>query len=240
MTDESKKEVLEFKKITLWKFSTIILAILFLISIFTYGFRGAPDYPTGAAVVKNDQIIPNQEPIIKADISLKGEPCKGDKDAEVTIIEFSDYQCPFCTRYFQQTFPEIEKLIKEGKVRYCFKDYVLPFHPQAGPASIAANCADEQNKYWEMHDLLFEKDEWKDGDPTEALLTYAKELKLDEKDFKKCFENPKNKDEIDEDFQEGAKAGVEGTPSFFINGQLLVGAQPWMNFKEIIDKELTK
>ncbi|MFH0928340.1 MAG: DsbA family protein, partial [bacterium] len=156
-------------------------------------------------------------------------------------VEFSDYQCPFCDRYTADTLPQItSKYIDTGKVKYYFRDYPLGFHPQAKPAAIAASCAGAQGKYWEMHDLLFAKQgEWSGSAEVDQLLaTYAADLGLNIEDFEKCSADSSIADEIDEDFAAGAKLGVSGTPSFFINGVKIVGAQPYATFEAAIEKAL--
>ena len=240
---ESKKVRIEFEPATLWKATTVILAVLFVISLFTGGFviNGSP------ATNNNDnaQIQPAKQPIgnngpqqvVKAEINVDSEPCIGDKDADVLIVEFSDYQCPFCQRAFQQTFPEIKKLVDSGDVRLCFKDYPLPFHEQADEAAIAANCAGSQGKYWEMHYKLFAtQGSWTGNTGVEGVFSgYAKELGIDESKFKSCFNDPGQRKEVESDTAEGSAAGVTVTPSSYINGQQIVGAQPWAAFKAIID-----
>jgi|TARA_Y100000310_G_scaffold68970_1_gene64278 protein-disulfide isomerase len=238
----SKKVKIEFDQVTLWKAGTIIFAVLFIISIFTGGFSGSSSGSADGKVVVPPTQDPGQQPLIKADVSIKGEPCFGDKNAEVLVVEFTDYQCPFCQRAYQNTYPEIKKLVDKGDVRFCVKDYPLPFHEQADEASIAANCAGEQDKYEEMHDKLFETMETWSGnaDIKPVFVGYAKDLGLDEDDFSKCFDDPAQRKEVEGDVSEGSGAGVSGTPSFLINGQLLVGAQPWSAFKTVIDAELSK
>jgi len=167
----------------------------------------------------------------------------GSPDAPITIVEFSDYQCPYCLRHFQQTMPQLKKeYIDTGKVRYVFKDFPLSFHEKAVPAALAAECAGEQGKYWEMHDKLFgEQSRWvKESKPTDVYKEFAKELGLDTKQFNECLDSQKYADEIMADMKEGRDAGVQGTPAFFINGQFLSGAQPYEVFKQVIDKMLEK
>ena len=239
----SKKVKIEFDQLTLWKAGTVIFAVLFVVSLFTGGFSGEDE---AAPVRQPTQQQPTgnaPEQVAYADVDIKGEPCTGDKDADVVIVEFTDYQCPFCQRAFQNTFPEIKKLIDKGDVRYCVKDYPLPFHTEADEASIAANCAAEQDaeKYWDMHDKLFENQgAWSGNSDVKTVFTgYAKDIGLKESAFNKCMDDSKQAAEVQEDVTEGSAAGVSGTPSFTINGQLLVGAQPWQAFKTIIDAELT-
>jgi len=231
-----------------WKVGCLLLGVLVIVSVLTGGFGFGGDDSSGSA----QQIVPTQvpqgnnqqpqQPQIKADLKEDGDPAIGDKSAPVVIYEFSDYQCPFCQRAFQQTYPEIQKLAKEGKVRYVIKDYPLPFHEQAPSASISANCAGQQNKYWEMHDKLFQtQDAWfGNTGAIDMFKGFAQELNLDEKKFASCMADPKMAQEVQDDLEEGSAAGVSGTPSFYINGQQLVGAQPWAAFKQLIDQELSK
>ena len=223
-----------------WKVGCLMLSVLLIISVLTQGFgfgdnNAAPNptVPTG-----NN---PTQPPVV-ADLKEDGDPAMGDKSAPVVIFEYSDYQCPFCERAFQQTYPEIKKLVAEGKVRLIFKDYPLPFHEQADEAAVAANCAGEQDKYWEMHDKLYSTQAAWTGntDPYTIFKGYAKELGVDESDFSKCVADPKQAREVQGDLAEGSANGVSGTPTFFVNGQQLVGAQPWAAFKQLIDAELSK
>jgi protein-disulfide isomerase len=242
----NKKITMELSSVTLWKAGAVIFAVLFVISLFTGGF-GFGDSSWSAQQIAPAQVpqgnnLQQPQPIIKADLKEDDDFCFGDKNAKVKIFEFSDYQCPFCKRAFEQTFPELQKLAKEGNIRYCVKDYPLPFHAQAPTAAIAANCAGQQNKYWEMHDKLFQtQDSWfGNADASNIFKEYAVELSLDEKKFGACAADPKIAQEVQDDIAEGSAAGVSGTPSFYINGQQLVGAQPWAAFKAIIDQELSK
>jgi len=166
------------------------------------------------------------------DVAAAGRPERGPKNASVTIIEFSDYQCPFC----QKAEDVVDQVMKTyaDKVRLVYRDYPLPFHPNARPASEAAACANAQGKFWEYHAKLFHGD----GLEPEKLKTYADQVGLDRKKFDDCLEKKPFKAEIDKDVKDGEKAGVNGTPAFFINGRMLSGAQPFEKFKEVIDDEL--
>src|SRR3972149_530771 len=155
---------------------------------------------------------------------------KGQDGAPVTIVEFTDYQCPFCSRHFIETMPQIEKdYISSGKVRYLLRDYPLPFHGNATAAAMAARCAGDQGKYWEMHDVLFEKqDEWADAvDGGDTFSGYAKTLGLNSPTFSSCLSQKNHKVAIDADYALAQELGVSGTPGFFINGKLVVGALPY-------------
>lgn len=160
---------------------------------------------------------------------------KGKKDALITIVEFSDFQCPFCTR----VNPTIAKIQEEyGKdVRIAFKHNALPFHKDAGPAAQAALEARDQGKFWEMHDKMFANQKALKPENLEA---YAKEVGLNVAKFKAAMSSEKHKAETEEDQKLARSLGASGTPSFFINGRNLRGAQPFEAFKAVIDEELKK
>ncbi len=248
---EMKKDstiTLEFNQLTLWKFATVILGILFIVSLVTGGFRGSSGNGNTGDVkaVKNDPSNQNdQQPGKPVQVDVKGKPVLGDANAPVEIVEYTDYQCPFCGRAFEQSFPQIKKdYIDTGKVRFVLKNYPLPFHPDAKPAAIAANCAFAQgnDQFWKYHDELFTKqDAWSQkADPTPDFKAIAKDLGLDESKFASCLNDPKIAAEVDKDVSQGSADGVSGTPSFFINGISLVGAQPYQAFKQLIDQQLSK
>ena len=161
---------------------------------------------------------------------------KGDKKAKVTIVEFSDYECPFCGKFHQQTLPQInENYIKTGKVKLIYRDFPLGFHQQAQKAAEAAECAGEQNKYYEMHDKLF-IDGVQGG--VESFKKFAANIGLDTNKFNSCLDSGAMASEIQKDMSDGAQYGVTGTPGFFINGQLVSGAQPYQVFAQAIEQAL--
>src|SRR5574341_1503271 len=245
MTDKPEEYSFKIQKHTLWKFSTFVLLVLFVISLLTGGFGiGSDSTANGAAVV------PTQEPQapptnIKLDLDDDGA-LKGSEDAEVTIIEFSDFECPFCGRFYSQTLPQILRdYVDTGKVNLIFKDFPLPFHPSATKAAIAAECAKEQGKFWEMHDKIFDgQQSWANQGPSISVplfKQYAKDLGLNSK-FDSCLDSDKYAKEVQEDTAE-AGSYVSGTPSFFIGNQktgytLLVGAQPFPAFQQAIEEKL--
>ncbi len=164
----------------------------------------------------------------------------GDPNAPVTIIEFSDYQCPFCHRFWSQTLPQIkQEYIDTGKVKLVYRDFPLSsIHQYAQKAAEAAECVRDaaggsDEAYFKMHDKLFENQQ---DLSVENLKAMAQELGYD---ISSCLESDKFKDEVQKDFTDGSAAGVRGTPSFFINGKPLSGAQPFSAFKQIIDSELS-
>lgn len=166
---------------------------------------------------------------------------KGAENAKVIIVEFSEYQCPFCKRYVDETYVKIMENYGD-KIKYIFRDYPLPFHQHGQATAQAARCAGDQQKYWEYHDKLFaEKERWSTGeDITETLVVFSTELGLDSNSFRDCLTSGEYAQAIKDDFALGQKVGISGTPSFFINGRKLVGAQPFEKFKNIIEEELNK
>ena len=181
-------------------------------------------------------------------VGVRGRPVLGKHDAPVTIVEFSDYQCPFCRRYSLTVFPVLKRdYIDTGKVRYVFRDFpLISIHQQAEKAHQGAHCAGEFNKYWEMHDALFQNQ--KDL-MVPSLKQYAANLGLDSTIFEGCLDSGKYQEAIRKDMSEGATAGIRGTPSFFIGksgtedsitGTIVRGAQPLANFQNIIDQLLNE
>jgi protein-disulfide isomerase len=169
---------------------------------------------------------------------IVGAPVRGAKDALVTIVQFSDYQCPFCRR----AEPTITKILAEykGKVRVAWRDLPLPFHANAKSAAIAARAAGLQGKYWQMHDKLFEKQEGPADLAKANLERYAEEIGLNVKAFKTAMQHEDLAKLVEQDISVAHKLGVQGTPGFFINGKFLSGALPFETFKSKIDDELKR
>ncbi len=160
----------------------------------------------------------------------------GEEDAPVTVIEWSDFECPFCARFYSETLPQIiEEYVEEGDVKFVFKHFPLSFHKNAQKAAEAAECAKDQGAFWEMHDLLFESGV--DGGE-KTYKKYAAQLDLDEGKFASCLNSGRKAKEIDQDIKEGTAAGVRGTPGFTVNGQLVSGAQPFAAFEAVIEEKL--
>lgn len=181
---------------------------------------------------------------IPVDIPLDESPALGDPDAPVVIVEYSDYQCPFCWRHFQETMPQMQTYIDAGQVRYVFKDYpIRRIHPEAQKAHEAARCAREQGgdeAYWEMHDLIFASQDTWSGNPkhVDALKRLAVDASLDSAAFDACLDDGRYEATVSADLAEGEGLGISGTPTFFINGQRLVGAQPFSVFEQAINAAL--
>jgi protein-disulfide isomerase len=172
--------------------------------------------------------------IQRVEVSTDGEPSVGPEDAPVTIVEFSDYQCPYCESWYQQTFnPLMEKY--PGKIRFVYRDLPLPMHPESIPAAEAANCAGEQGAYWTFHDALF-SGSYQLG--RKAYEQIATDLGLEKTAFLACLDDHRYQAEVESDGEDAARLGLNGTPSFVINGRILVGARPLSDFTAIIDEEL--
>ncbi|MBT7903257.1 thioredoxin domain-containing protein [Candidatus Woesearchaeota archaeon] len=172
------------------------------------------------------------------DVSVDDDAVKGDPNAPITIIEFSDFECSFCAKFYSQTLPLIEeKYIDTGIVKLVYRDLPLGFHSQAQKAAEAAECAGDQGQYWEMHDKLFDNGV---SGGVSSFKKYASELGLDQGLFDECLDTSKFADEVKADMADGSAAGVSGTPAFFVNGQKLVGAQPFEAFEQVIEAELAK
>lgn len=205
-------------------------------------------------IQKNLQIVKDilmgiQPPLENVYISTAGAQSQGDATAKVTLIEFSDYQCPFCGRYATETFSKlIDQYVKTGKVRYVLRNFPLTqMHPLAEKAAEAAECAGEQGKYWEMHDRLFKNQQALDA---KELAGHAMVLGLDAAKFQQCLEGGKFAAKIKADIADGTKLNLRGTPTFFFGYsdekglnkvkavKLLSGAQPFNEFTDILDSLL--
>ncbi len=175
------------------------------------------------------------DPSKRYTVDTGSAPIRGAKDAEITIVAFSDFQCPFCSR----VNPTLAQILQTygDKVNVAFKHLPLRIHPDAPAAHAAAESAHRQGKFWEMHDKIFANQREIKPD---KLREYAQQVGLDLAKFDKDVTSPDVKKRIDTDSQEADKLGVSGTPAFFINGRYLSGAQPFESFKKIIDEELAK
>lgn len=227
-------DVIRIRKDDLWKYSTFLLLAVVVIGGFAL-FNGSSS--TGQ-VINNPQIpapnIPTQ--LAQVTASVDDDPFLGDENAPVKLIEFSDYQCPFCGRFYSQTLGEITtKYIDTGIVKYVVRDFPLSFHPQAQKSAEAAECAGEQDKYFEMHDKLFEQGV---SGGVASFKLYAGQIGLDQGKFDKCLDSGEMASEVQKDAQDGQSYGVQGTPAFFVNGKLISGAQPFSAFQQAIEAEL--
>ena len=175
-------------------------------------------------------------PIVRVVVSVVGAPVRGPAEAPVTLVEFSDYHCPFC----KQAQPELTQLLKRfpGKIRLAYRDFpVDSLHPQARRAAEAARCAQDQGKFWDYHDVLFTQAPKATADD---LGRYAAEVGLDLATFDRCLAEGAHRATVQRDLDEGRRLGITGTPAFFINGRPLTGAQPLEVFVRVVEEELAR
>lgn len=219
-------------------FVGLIIAVNFLMSGKSLLAAGAEKDNT-AQVAQQQPTVNDQQPTTPSqppkEVDEKVDHIWGNKNAKVTLIEYSDFECPFCSRHFD-TVEQIKKAYPND-VRIIFRHFPLSFHANAQKAAEASECAAVQGKFWEMHDKIFAAN--KAGSMSvEAWKQAAKDLKLDTAKFDKCLDNGEMADRVSQDMQEGSAAGVGGTPANFVNGELLEGALPFESFKTKIDSLL--
>ncbi|MCE9651902.1 MAG: DsbA family protein [Nitrosarchaeum sp.] len=263
-SDEIKKSETDKGKISMNKsaFNALMISVI-AASLVAAFFAGSyvnlkSDQVTkselNSAIVKlESKISENQQPqqanVKPTDISTDNDPIRGDQNAPITIVEFSDFQCPFCARFQTQTLPLIlEQYVDTGKVKFVFRDFPIQnSHPNAMPAAVAAECANEQNKYWQFHDELFENQGvWNKmaiTNATKVFKEFATKLDLNQDQFNSCLDSGKYIGEINSDLNDGRKYGITGTPGFFIGNEKIGfvkvnGAQPFEVFKSVIDSQL--
>jgi len=222
--------VIKIRKENLWKYSTFVLAALLIVTLF-YSVGNRDISGTTGNVV---QQLPGKQEAVS--VNEGDDAVLGDKDAPVTIIEFSDYECPFCERHFQQTHPRIKaNYIDTGKAKLVFRDFPLGFHQNALPAAIAAECVREKGgdeAYWKMHDLTYQNQQELS---VVNLKKWAQSLGYD---IGGCLDSKKYESEVQKDAVDGSNAGVSGTPAFFINKKLISGACPYDTFEQAINAEI--
>jgi protein-disulfide isomerase len=176
-----------------------------------------------------------QQQVKRYDVPIADNPIWGNPNAKITIIEFSDYECPFCRKWHNEVLPQIKEKYGD-QVRLVYRDFPLyTIHPDAQSAAEAANCAGEQKRYWDFNEKLFTTSDPLGNQTYEKI---AQELKLNLSSFKQCVAEGRYKSEVEADSNYAANLGVRSTPTFFINGLAVVGAQPFEVFQQIIDMEL--
>lgn len=242
---EKRDESLTLKKSTLWKISAVVLGVLLLISIYTGGFGYGKGSTTITPTPTPTQGDNNPFPAISVDMAklADSDAVEGKADAPVTIVEFSDYQCPFCGKFYVQTLPSIIKnYIETGKARLIYRDFPLvQIHQNAEKAAEAAECAGKQGKYFEMHNKLFENQQSLGIDNFKK---FASDLGLDTGKFNSCLDSGETAAEIQKDEQDGLAVGIQGTPGFIIgktnsnSAQVISGAYPFDAFQQVIENQL--
>jgi len=250
------------KQITVNKstYNRLIIAIISvaIVSAFLGGYvvggeTAEPKEVIIREVVQNSQASQTTQeqfgPQIIRNISIDDDPMKGDPNAPITIVEFSDFQCPFCAKFHQSTLAQIEQnYISTGKVNFVYRDFPIPsIHPNAVTAALASECADDQGKFWEIHDMIFKNQRnWQDLQTLQSanlFKEYAIEIGLNIDEFDSCMISGKHLEEIQNDLNDGIAYGVTGTPGFFVGNEKigftkLVGAQPFSSFQRVIEQQL--
>jgi protein-disulfide isomerase len=219
----------------------VVVVILTLVNLYV-NFRingrlselsGPADRPSGiTGAVAADEPVKDVQ---RVEVGVDGEPSIGSSDAPVEVVVFSDFECPFCARFAQQTLAGLKDFVDAGRLRLVFRNFPLPFHSDAQKAAEAAECASEQGKFWEFHDRLFAS---QNDLAVASLKNYAKEMGLDSAGFDECLDSGRMAAEVQSDLADGEKAGVSGTPTSFVNGIIVVGAQPPEAFRKVIEQEL--
>lgn len=216
-------------------FYAVLVVVAFSIGVM-FGYQVRGQTPGGAAVgpIAEAPVATAAPQYVRYDIPTEGFPSLGPSDAPITLVEFGDFQCPFCRQWEQQTYQPLLAAYP-GKIRVVFRDFPLTsIHPNAMPAAEAAQCAKEQNAFWPYHDKLFSSENLGD----DIYKQYAQDLGLDMTRFEDCVTNHKYAQAIQDDSDFATNLGINSTPTFFINGLAVVGAQPLSVFKQVIDKEL--
>ncbi|MBD3251587.1 thioredoxin domain-containing protein [Candidatus Uhrbacteria bacterium] len=225
--------------------SMAVIALIFMMTMFMQGtgvlamndgnerVAAAPTAPTAAADPAAAPTAPTP-PAAPVPPVTDADHIKGAENAKVTLIEYSDFECPFCTRHVDT----LEQLLADypNDVRIVYRHFPLSFHPMAQPAAVASECAALQGKFWEMHDELFALAEGA-GLSDDGIKNLAPTLGLNAEAFNSCYDNQDTASDVDEDYQSGIAAGVGGTPGTFVNGQLVEGAVPFETFKQIVESE---
>ena len=247
VTADGSENTITFKRSHLY---TVLLPLAFVAGLtFGYIFWGSDlssqgNQPSVAAAPQQQdppgapESAADAEPtpeFRRYDVPEDDDPVWGSQDAPITIIEFSDYECPYCRKWHVEVWPQLQETYGE-QIRLVYRDFPLNnIHSNATPAAAAANCANEQDMYWPFSDKLFEM---KLDLGRTTYQTYAEELGLDLDAFNECLESGRYIEEVEADYEFAANLGIRSTPTFFINGIPVVGAQPFEVFQTVIEKEL--
>jgi protein-disulfide isomerase len=215
-------------------FYSVLVVLAFFIGILV-GYMAWGRGSRAVAANQNMAAAPTEQPFRRYDIPTDGFYSVGPEDAVITIVEFSDFQCPYCQKWHDQVYESLMAAYP-GKIRLVYRNFPLTqIHPQAMTAAEASLCAGEQDVYWQYHQKLFENSAALNDDIYASL---AADLGLDTTAFETCMTGHKYQSEIEADMQFSIDLGIQSTPTFFINGIPFVGAQPLSNFQQLIDNEL--
>lgn len=218
---------------------SILVAAVLISGAVIYNKKGMEPKKNQAGSAQIGEQLPQ-----KVDLKVfQNDHVLGNTDAKVLVIEYSDFQCPFCRKFWQESFEQLKKeFIDSGKVKYIYRHYPLDFHPGAIPAAKAVECANESGNFWVLHDKIFQE-QAKQGQGTIQfteidIKKWAAQIGLSEVAFSQCLSSEKYSGRVNEDLISGNEAGVRGTPTAFVNGQRIVGAQPYSAFKAAIEEAL--
>lgn len=239
--DDEPQDTVTFKRSHFYAILTVLaFTVGILVGYVVWGFESATGQAQTAQAASQpsgpiaEAPVTEQPQFIRYDIPVEGFPALGPANAPITIVEFSDYQCPYCRSWHDQVYEPLLAAYP-GKIKLVYRNLPLTsIHPDALAAAEAAMCAGEQDAYWPYHEKLFSSESL----GNQVFTQYAQELSLDMDTFQTCLTEHKYKDAIEADSDFAVDLGVRSTPTFFINGLAIVGAQPLDIFKQIIDKEL--
>jgi protein-disulfide isomerase len=235
---EISEETVTFKRSHFYAALVVLAFAIGILAGYAAWGRGAPTVTVAAAEPAGQAVAaaPTEQPQYKRyDIPTDGYPSLGSDDAKIVIVEFSDFQCPYCRKFHDETYQALLDSYP-GQIRFVYRNLPLPptMHPAAMSAAIASLCANDQNSYWEYHDKLFSSETLDEA----TYIQYAADLGLDVETFTACLSSGSHDAEIKADVEFSSNLGIQSTPTFFVNGLAIVGAQPLKNFQQIIDKEL--
>jgi protein-disulfide isomerase len=240
--EEDAEETVTFKKS---HFYSVLVVLAFAVGILVGYVAWGRDVPVTAAAPAAaaqqpsgpvaEAPVTNEPQFIRYDIPTEGYPSLGPDDAKIVIVEFSDFQCPYCRRFHEETYQALLDAYP-GQIRFVYRNLPLPptMHPDAMSAAVASLCANDQNVYWDYHEKLFSSETLGE----ETYIQYATDLGLNVEEFTACLSSGKHDDFIEKDMEFSSNLGVQSTPTFFVNGLAIVGAQPLSSFTQLIDKEL--
>ena len=223
-----------------------ILVGLTVIAVSIYLSFGLPNQRAAKSNAVAGEITPPPPPDAFSPATADDDPVLGNPDARVTLIEFSDFQCPFCRKLWRETLPEIKKnYIDTGKAKLVYRDFPLSsIHPAAQSAAEAGECADDQGKFWQMHDKIYSEQD-KQGQGTvqfsvSDIKKWAGQIGLSMSEFNNCLDSQKYKAEVEKDTSDGQVSGITGTPGTFVDGTLIKGAVSYAVFSQAIEEALKK
>ncbi len=231
-----------------WHLYAFVMPLIFVVGLgFGFLIRGLINLPEtsavaaassdpGVVVASSNPDAPIETPqVVRYDVPVDDDPFLGSPNAPITIVEFSDYECPYCRQWHSEVYTQIIDTYGD-QIRFVYRDFPLEsIHVNAKPAAEAANCANEKGVFWDFHDKLFSMEL---GLSPSAYQEYATQLGLDAQEFQECIESRRYQQEVQSDFDFAANLGVRSTPTFFITGIAVVGAQPFEIFQQVIEREL--